>query len=143
MNTKQMISRLLRRSLYLVLFVVLGLDAFASDVALPEKENFHLFLLAGQSNMAGRGEVEAEDQVPHSRVFMLNQEGEWVPAVDPVHYDKKAAGVGPGRSFAMVLAEQDESVAIGLIPAACGGSSILSWVPGGYHSQTKSYPYDD
>jgi hypothetical protein len=30
-----------------------------------------------------------------------------------------------------------------LIPAAVGGSAIDSWKPGGYHDQTKSYPYDE
>ena len=31
---------------------------------LPAKSQFHLFLLIGQSNMAGRGAIEAEDKVP-------------------------------------------------------------------------------
>ncbi|WP_309386475.1 sialate O-acetylesterase [Cerasicoccus frondis] len=115
-------------------------DEFAK---LPDKEHFHLYLLAGQSNMAGRGFVDEEANIPHPRVLMLDQEGNWLPAVDPVHYDKKSAGVGPGRTFADVLAAEDESIVIGLIPTACGGSSITKWVPGGYHDQTKSYPYDD
>ena len=74
---------------------------------------------------------------------MLNQDGQWVPAVDPVHYDKKFAGVGLARSFAQVLAEKDPNIVIGLIPTACGGSSITQWEPGKYHEQTKSHPYDD
>ena len=93
--------------------------------------------------MAGRGFVEAQDKVPHPRVLMLDKDGRWVPAVDPVHYDKSVAGVGPGRTFAMALADANEDVVIGLIPTACGGSSITSWVPGGYHDQTHSHPYDD
>ncbi|MGE9293047.1 MAG: sialate O-acetylesterase [Puniceicoccales bacterium] len=117
--------------------------ASSDAVAIPDKEHFHLFLLAGQSNMAGRGFVDPEDNEPNPRVLMLNREGRWVPAVDPVHYDKKAAGVGPGRSFAEALAEGDDTVVIGLIPTACGGSSITTWVPGGYHDQTRSHPYDD
>ena len=31
--------------------------------ALPPPESFHLFLLIGQSNMAGRGAVEGEDRL--------------------------------------------------------------------------------
>ncbi len=108
-----------------------------------DKENFHLFILAGQSNMAGRGEVQSGDREPPERVFKLSREGEWVPAVDPVHYDKPIAGVGPGRSFGMALAEVDTTIKIGLIPCAVGGSSITSWKPGGFHDQTKSHPYDD
>lgn len=109
----------------------------------PSKEDFHLFLLAGQSNMAGRGTVEEEDGIVHPRVFALDKDGNWKPAIDPIHYDKTVAGVGLGISFAIALAERDTSISIGLIPAACGGSPISSWEPGGYHEQTKSHPYDD
>ena len=107
------------------------------------KENVHLFLLAGQSNMAGRGVVTDECKKIHPRVFALSKNGQWVPAVDPIHYDKSAAGAGLAKSFAVSLAEEDESIVIGLVPAACGGSSILKWQPGVYYEPTKSHPYDD
>ena len=113
-----------------------GLEAYP-------KEKVHLFLLAGQSNMAGRGEISSEDKTIHPRIFALSKDGQWVPAVDPIHYDKKSAGVGLGKSFALALAESREDIAIGLIPAACGGSPISTWEPGGYHEQTKSHPFDD
>ncbi len=115
----------------------------AAKIELPVKANFHLFLLAGQSNMAGRGDVEAEDKQPHARVLMLAKDGTWQPAVDPVHYDKANAGVGPGRTFGIALAEADTNITIGLIPAACGGSPISTWEPGAYFADTKSPPYDD
>lgn len=74
----------------------------ADEVPLPAKENFHLFLLVSQSNMAGRGEVTADDQRPDPRVLMLDKEGRWVPAVDPMHFDKPAVvGVGLGRTFGL------------------------------------------
>jgi len=114
-----------------------------TQVRLPSKEKFHLFLLAGQSNMAGRGRITAEDKKVQPRVFMLSRDGQWKPAVDPIHYDKKVAGVGLGKSFAISLAQIDIDIAIGLVPAACGGSPIASWKPGGYHDQTNSHPYDD
>ncbi|SHF70045.1 protein of unknown function [Fodinibius roseus] len=107
------------------------------------KKKLHLFILAGQSNMAGRGEVRSRDRKPPERVFKLSREGKWVPAVEPVHYDKPRAGVGPGRSFGMALAEEDTTIKIGLIPCAVGGSSVTTWKPGGFHEQTQSYPYDD
>jgi len=110
---------------------------------LPTKEKFHLFLLAGQSNMAGRGRVAEEDTVPHPRVFTLNKANEWVLAKDPIHFDKPVAGVGLGRTFGITVAEGDPSIVIGLIPCAAGGSPISSWEPGGYHGQTRSHPYDD
>jgi hypothetical protein len=106
--------------------------------------NFHLYLLAGQSNMAGRGLVEAVDKTPHPRVWMLNKDNQWVPAAEPMHFDKPAlVGVGPGFAFGKQMADQDTSVFIGLIPTAVGGSAIEAWQPGGYHEQTKNYPYDE
>jgi hypothetical protein len=134
-----------RRRLWIVpLLLTLGCAPPRAAHAPPvAPERFHLFLLAGQSNMAGRGVVEEQDRVPHSRVWMLGREGQWIPAVEPVHYDKPIAGVGPGRSFAIALAEADLGIHVGLIPAAVGGSSIVAWEPGAVHGQTGSRPYDD
>ena len=116
----------------------------AQTTALPSKENFHLFLLVGQSNMAGRGVVSPSDTTPHARVLMLNKSGEWVPAVDPMHFDKPAAvGVGLGRTFGITVAEATPGVTIGLIPCAVGGSPIDAWQPGVLYPPTKSHPWDD
>lgn len=112
-------------------------------VKLPAKENFHLYLLVGQSNMAGRGKVTDEDKQPHPRVLMLTKDLEWAPATDPMHFDKPVAGVGLGRTFGIEMAEDDPDIVVGLIPCAVGGSPILSWEPGGYHEQTKTHPWDD
>jgi hypothetical protein len=91
-----------------------------------------LFLLVGQSNMAGRGVVEEQDRQAIARVFMLNKSMEWVPAVDPVHFDKPdIAGVGLARSFGRTLAAADPNASIGLIPAAFGGTSLDEWKAGG------------
>lgn len=108
------------------------------------KKKFHLYMLAGQSNMAGRGKVEAGEQAPHPRVWMLTKDNKWLPATDPLHFDKPAVvGVGPGLAFARAMAEADTSVVIGLIPCAVGGSPIEAWEPGKYYEPTKSHPYDD
>jgi hypothetical protein len=105
---------------------------------------FHLYLLFGQSNMAGRGRVGPQDQEAHPRVLALDKANEWLPAVDPIHFDKPAiAGVGPGLTFGQAMADRDPSVCVGLVPCAVGGSPIATWVPGGYWQQTDSHPYDD
>jgi len=93
--------------------------------------------------MAGRGKVEKQDKEIHPRVFTLNKENKWVPAVDPIHFDKKIAGVGPGLTFGKTMAERKPKVRIGLIPCAAGGSPISTWKQGAVHKQTKSRPYDD
>lgn len=118
-------------------------QAASASAQLPSKDKFLIVVLAGQSNMAGRGKVADFDKTPVPRVFMLTREGQWVPAVEPVHYDKSVAGVGPGREFARLLAESNPQIAVGLVPTACGGSPIDSWTPGAYWGQTKSHPYDD
>lgn len=94
---------------------------------LPAKEKFHLYLLIGQSNMAGRGAVEAQDKTPHPRVFTLNKDLIWAPAIDPLHSDKPIAGVGLGSSFGRVMADADPEITIGLIPCAVGGTPLQRW----------------
>jgi hypothetical protein len=125
-------------------FILPLLVAIASAAELPPKASFHLFLLVGQSNMAGRGAVAPEDKVPPARVLMLSKAGEWVPAVDPMHFDKPgAAGVGLGRTFGLEIAAATPGVTIGLIPCAVGGSPIDAWQPGVFYTPTKSHPWDD
>ncbi len=112
--------------------------------AAPADTALHVFLLAGQSNMAGRGRVEAQDSVANPRVLRLDAQMKWVPAVDPLHWDKPAiVGVGPGRAFGLALAVRDPGTRIGLVPAAVGGSPISSWEPGARDQATNTHPYDD
>ncbi len=127
----------------------IGLALAVSSVAvgqespLPEKNRFHLYLLAGQSNMAGRGTVEDADKRPHARVLVLDQNGQWKPAVEPLHWDKPTAGVGPGLAFGREIVRSNPKVVIGLIPCAVGGSPIDAWQPGVYFPATRSHPWDD
>ena len=126
-----------------LLGVALPAIAQSSQAKSSAPKNLHLFLLVGQSNMAGRGEIEDGDRVPIEHVFALNARGEWVAAVDPVHWDKPSAGVGLARAFAVEYLKHHPGVSIGFIPAACGGSPISSWAPGEYFEGTHSHPYDD
>lgn len=130
------------------LFVVLlfaPLAALHADEQpkLPSKGDFHLYLLIGQSNMAGRGTVEEQDRMAHPRVLMLNKEDNWAPAVDPLHFDKSSAGVGLGKTFGQIVADANPGITVGLIPCAVGGSPIDAWRPTEYYAPTKSYPWDD
>ncbi|MBO5991802.1 MAG: hypothetical protein J6R00_09140 [Lentisphaeria bacterium] len=76
----------MKKNIFVLLMLIFSAAVFADDgVKIPEKSKFKLVLLIGQSNMAGRGFVEASDKVPHPRVVMLDKSGKWVPAVDPVH----------------------------------------------------------
>lgn len=129
-------------TLALLLVPLVALPA-AEPVKLPPQDKFHLFLLIGQSNMAGRGAVEAQDKTPHPRVLMLSKAGQWVPAVDPLHFDKSVAGVGLGRTFGLQIADANPDITVGLIPCAVGGSPIDAWKPGEFYAPTASHPWDD
>ena len=135
-----------RRSLALVALVA-ALAGCMAQGAPPERaaapERLQLFLLAGQSNMAGRGVVETADRAVHPRVVMLDRSNAWVPAAEPMHFDKPIAGVGPGRAFGIAVAEAMPNSRIGLIPTAVGGSPITAWEPGVRYAETGAYPYDD
>jgi hypothetical protein len=109
-----------------------------------DRASFQLYLLAGQSNMAGRGAVSEQDKRVHPRVFVLNRKNQWEPARDPLHFDKPSiVGVGPGLAFGKAMAEADPNVIIGLIPCAVGGSPISAWKPHSYYQAVNVYPYDD
>ena len=104
----------------------------AEPVKLPAPEQFELYLLIGQSNMAGRGVVDPTKNMPHPRVLKLDKNNEWAPATDPLHFDKPAvAGVGPGSGFGPAMAEAHAQATIGLIPCAVGGTPLARWQKGG------------
>jgi hypothetical protein len=129
-----------------VVLIWTGLVVLQSVFAQPgvPKKKFHLYLLVGQSNMAGRGSVEAGDTVTNKCVWMLTKEDGWKPAKEPLHFDKpSAAGTGPGLMFGRLMAEVDTNVVIGLIPCAVGGTSINLWKKGNFDSVTKTHPYAD
>jgi len=97
---------------------------------MPDKK-VNIFLLIGQSNMAGRGDVNEVEPLAHPNVLMLRH-GLWTAAQDPLHLDKWVAGVGLGVSFGVDLAESFPDALIGLTPAAIGGTPLERWMPGAY-----------
>jgi hypothetical protein len=134
---------------YAILFIVAFLLGNCTPMnkqnqkPVKQADSFHVYLLMGQSNMAGRAPVEPGDEQTHPRVLMLDKNNMWTPAKDPLRFDKPIAGVGPGLSFGKRIAQADRKITIGLVPCAAGGSPIDAWKGGGYHDQTNSYPYDE
>lgn len=128
-------------------FITMLTSCFLLSIAAfcqPVDSNFHLYILAGQSNMAGRGEITDAYRIQeHPGVFMLTKDLKWVKAKHPLHFDKPVAGIGPGLSFGIKMAEANAKVKIGLVPCAVGGTSINAWAPGAYDNATKTHPYDD
>jgi hypothetical protein len=106
---------------------------------LPEgTTHLDLWLLCGQSNMKGRGFMPEDPKNDPRIVMMHKMDDQWYLARHPLHLTGDAktfqghdnAGVGPGLAFAEVLAEQDKTAAIGLVPCAVGGSTIKLWLKG-------------
>lgn len=128
-------------------YLVLLLLSITAKAQVPQKPDpkFEIYLLMGQSNMAGRGIVTTEyANMKNAHVVILNKEGIWSTAKHPLHYDKpKVAGVGPGLSFGIAMAEADTAVKIGLVPCAVGGTSIDVWKPEAFDQATNTHPYDD
>lgn len=121
--------------------IICMLCCFSNAFAQEADSNFHLYLLIGQSNMAGRGMVDAESKQVNPQIWMLDSLNHWVPATDPVHFDKPSAGVGPAVSFAKNILADNKKIKIGLIPCAWGGSPIKVWEPGAVY--LNAHPYDD
>ncbi|KAI3448132.1 hypothetical protein Pfo_004797 [Paulownia fortunei] len=109
-----------------------------NNEAQPPKQ---IFILSGQSNMAGRGGVDKhkhwdgvvppESSADSYKIFRLNANLHWEVAREPLHHDidtKKTCGVGPGMSFANAVKERVG--VIGLVPCAVGGTSIKEWARG-------------
>lgn len=135
-----MFTRVLRFSLFFICVTTI----LKAQQPVKDK-NFHLYILMGQSNMAGRGPLtESLKQLQNNRVYVLDKNNEWKIAKHPLHFDKPTmAAAGPGLSFGIKMAEQDTSIRIGLIPCAVGGTSINKWAPGVLDNVTQTHPYDD
>ena len=96
---------------------------------------YDVYLLIGQSNMAGRGIFEASDTLaPPEGVYLLDNQGEVVPATEPLNrYStiRKAMHV-QGMSLAHSFAEQAHARTgrrVLLVMNARGGTSLGQWLP--------------
>lgn len=102
-----------------------------------------IFILAGQSNMSGRGGVinatwdgtVPPECRPNPAILRLNANLHWEEAEEPLHRDidvNKPCGIGPGMSFSNSVLRRDPGIGlIGLVPCAIGGTNISEWRRGG------------
>lgn len=105
-----------------------------------KEEGMDLYLLIGQSNMAGRGVLDSA-MLDLSNIYVINKENQWVDAKEPIHYDKSVAGTSLAASFAIIVRD-NSGKKIGLIPCAIGGTSIDVWMPDVVDPVTKIMPYN-
>ncbi|XP_040998113.1 probable carbohydrate esterase At4g34215 [Juglans microcarpa x Juglans regia] len=108
----------------------------------------NIFLLAGQSNMAGRGGIYNDTKTnllkwdgkvppqctPTPNILTLSLNKTWEIAREPLHKEidnLKTCGVGPGMPFSnQILAKRPNFGVIGLVPCAVGGTKIERWQKG-------------
>ena len=98
--------------------------------SLPAKENVWVFIMAGQSNMAGRAFVEPQDTISDAQIISINKENRLIMAKEPLHfYQPKLTGLDCGMSFARrLIPHLDKNTVVLLLPCAVGGSSIDFWL---------------
>lgn len=89
----------------------------------------HVFLLIGQSNMAGRGLLESTTPILNPLVTMY-RDNQWQMAQEPLHTDKATAGISLAIGFSHHLHNQSPNTCVGLIPCAVGGTPLSRWMPG-------------
>lgn len=102
----------------------------------PDASACDLFLLIGQSNMAGRGTMLAADSLWRpDGVRLLDSTGRPVQATQPlnrystIRKSLSVQGVGPGVGFADLLREKTGRSLL-LVVNARGSSALREWMPG-------------
>lgn len=111
-------------------------DADADAAAQP----IRVFVLAGQSNMVGRGLPLSLG--PPTNPRLLNwRDGAWQTASDPLGPPSDpSSGIGPGMTFGLQLLKRQPTWRIGLVMCAKGSTRIEDWAPDGpvYRSCVKT-----
>lgn len=100
------------------------------------KEDHHVYLLIGQSNMAGRAPFNEEEAALMERCFLLNDEGNWVLAANPlnrfstIRKDISMQRMNPGYGFSKTILQANKDISLGLVVNAKGGTKIEQWEKG-------------
>ncbi|KAM0857969.1 hypothetical protein ACQ4PT_048123 [Festuca glaucescens] len=129
----------------LLLLALLLAVAAPAALAGGERTPTLVFILAGQSNMGGRGGATVggrwDGRIPPEcasspRTLRLSPGLHWEEAREPLHAGidiGNVLGVGPGMSFAHAVLRSDKTprgAVVGLVPCAQGGTPIASWSRG-------------
>jgi len=111
------------------------------------QEITHVFLLIGQSNMAGRAKLKAGDDKQLKNCVLWNGNN-WEPAKAPfnrysTHLKPSfTQGMNSGPEFVKAYQKANPGVKVGIINWARGGSSIEEWHPDHkldlYHAAVKN-----
>ncbi|MGI6541485.1 MAG: sialate O-acetylesterase [Limnochordia bacterium] len=112
------------------------------------KENFHIYLFIGQSNMSGRDTLGPQDLFVIERTYLFNKEEKWEAAqpwvlpestykemqglnrYSTVEVLNKLNGLNPATYFATTLVANQPNIAVGIVSNAKGATAISAWLKG-------------
>ena len=99
------------------------------------QDGYDVYLCIGQSNMAGRGEIRADDYGIRDGIYLLDGDGDVVPASIPFNIYSTIRGRRASQRFGLHNVFADELYAytgrkVLLVVNARGGTSIPSWLKG-------------
>jgi sialate O-acetylesterase len=131
--------------------VVFQVGAESHSIQVPNVFVGDLWVLAGQSNMQGVGDL-IDVTPPHPKVTLLGMDGAWSQAREPLHWlvdspdpvhsgdpatraersaqehKTRTKGAGLGLPFAVAMVNAT-GVPVGLVATAHGGTSMAQWDP--------------
>jgi hypothetical protein len=114
-------------------------DLFETDkIPVQNPKNLDIYLVIGQSNMAGRATIRDEDKlsIEHAYLFTGSETTPWVGATNPLNRYSSARKaismqrLSPAYAFARSIAAAETGNEIGLVMNAKGGTKIVQWLPG-------------
>ncbi|MEC3907869.1 sialate O-acetylesterase [Tamlana sp. 2201CG12-4] len=128
--------------LVIIVLVLFTKTMFSQD------PNFHIYLCFGQSNMEGSAAIEAQDKTTHSRFLalqaldcenLLRKKNIWYPAIPPL--SQCYTGLSPADYFGKTMIKYlPDSIKVGVINVAVGGSDIRLFDKAIYKNYTAMYP---
>ena len=129
------------RYLVCMFMLIVCLPSCSSFSSMNHNNSPDVYLLLGQSNMAGRAELTKVELVPMNNCLLLNKAGYFQTAQNPLNQfssirkNIKMQKLGPGYSFCQSMIAHNIEQKIALVVNAKGGSSINEWQKGTHFYQ--------
>jgi hypothetical protein len=128
---------MIRQGRILTFILAIGISLTWSSAL---SQNMDIYLVIGQSNMAGRAAIPENLSQPLEGIFLFTGDMSdlWVPTSNPLNIHssiRKEASMqrlGPAYAFAVKTKENHPEKLLGLVVNARGGSAINEWLPGSH-----------
>ncbi|GAL81736.1 endo-1,4-beta-xylanase A precursor [Algibacter lectus] len=127
-------------------FFIIGVFLLNANM-FSQNPNFHIYLCFGQSNMEGSATIETQDKIAADRFLvlqsldcdnLLRKKNIWYPAIPPLI--QCHTGLSPVDYFGKTMIKHlPDSVKVGVVNIAIGGSDIRLFDKEIYQDYTKTY----